>query len=158
MPDHRDSPLTDWYAQLDVHPEASRAEITAAYRRLARALHPDSAPPDSIDVERLQRVLEAHAILTNPARRRDYDTRRQPPTRAPAREPRHCPVCRGAGMIMTSCGACHATGLQHAPAPWLSIPRPCPICHGTRHRPSSCGACAGTGAMNTRYRPETTHE
>jgi DnaJ-class molecular chaperone len=158
MTDHRDNPLTDWYSQLDVRPEASHAEIDAAYRRLARALHPDSAQPDSVDVERLQRVLEAHAILSNPARRRDYDERRQPRTPSPASKPQRCPVCRGAQTITTPCGACHATGYQRSPSPWLSTPRPCPICHGTRRRRLRCGACAGTGHTTPRRRTEPADE
>jgi DnaJ-class molecular chaperone len=150
MTDRRDNPLTDWYAQLDVRPEASDAEIDAAYRRLARALHPDLAAPDSVDVERLQRVLEAHAILSNPTRRRDYDERRQPRTPSRVSEQPRCPVCRGAQTILTPCGACHATGYQRSTSPWLSTPRPCPVCRGTRRQPLRCGACAGTGYTNLR--------
>ncbi len=145
MTDHRDNSLTDWYSQLDVRPEASHAEIDAAYRRLARALHPDSAQPDSVDVERLQRVLEAHAILSNPGRRRDYDARRRRRTPSRASEQQHCPVCRGAQTIVTPCGACHAMGYRRSPSPWIAIPRPCPVCLGTRRQRLRCGACAGTG-------------
>jgi|EndMetStandDraft_5_1072996.scaffolds.fasta_scaffold497502_1 DnaJ-class molecular chaperone len=150
MTDHRDNSLTDWYSQLDVRPEASHAEIDAAYRRLARALHPDSASPDSVDVERFQRVLEAHAILSNPARRRDYDERRQPRRPSPASEQQRCPVCRGAQAIMTPCVACHATGYRRSASPWLSTPRPCPVCLGTRRQRLRCGACAGTGYTTLR--------
>ncbi len=149
MTDRRDIPLTDWYSQLDVHPEASHAEIDAAYRRLARALHPDSAQPGSVDVDRLQRVLEAHAILSNPARRRDYDERRQPRTPSPASQQQRCPVCRGTRTIVTPCVACHATGYRHVASEWLSTPRPCPVCRGTGRRRLRCGACAGTGYTTT---------
>jgi DnaJ-class molecular chaperone len=150
MTDHRDISLTDWYSQLDVRPEASHAEIDAAYRRLVRAFHPDSAPPDSVDVERLQRVLEAHAILSNPARRRDYDERRLPHTSFPASEQQRCPVCRGAQTIMTPCVACHATGYRRMASPWLATPRPCPVCRGTSRQHRRCGACAGTGYTTLR--------
>jgi len=34
----------DLYARLGIAPDASPSQINAAYRRLARALHPDSAP------------------------------------------------------------------------------------------------------------------
>jgi DnaJ-class molecular chaperone len=152
MADYRRESLTDWYAQLEVHPDVSLVEIDAAFRRLVRALHPDSAQPGAVDVERLQRVLEAHAILSNPTRRRDYDERRRPPAPAPSsqpREPRRCPVCRGAGTILTPCGACRATGYRRSMSPWLSTPRPCPVCLGTRRQPLRCGACAGTGETST---------
>jgi molecular chaperone DnaJ len=150
MADRRDDPLADWYLQLGVRPEASRAEIDAAYRRLARALHPDVAAPDSVDLERLQRVLEAHAILSNPTRRREYDERRQPRTFSRATEAQRCPVCRGARAIRTPCGACHATGLGRSTSPWLSPPRPCPACQGTGRQWLRCGACGGTGHTNLR--------
>jgi DnaJ-class molecular chaperone len=153
MADHREKPLIDWYAQLDVRPDASHAEIDAAYRRLARALHPDSAHPDAVDVERLQSVFEAHAILSDPARRRDYDERRRRPRiwSSPNEQPR-CPVCRGARTIMTPCGACRATGYQSSTWPWLSTPRPCRACQATGRRPVPCGACAGTGHTTARNR------
>ena len=156
MTDRRDKPLTDLYSQLDVHPQASHAEIHAAYRRLARALHPDSAKPGSVDVERLQRVLEAHAILSSPTRRREYDERRLQST-AP-RAAQRCPVCRGARTIVTPCGSCRATGFQRAPSPWLSIPRLCRRCHGTRCVRLSCGACAGSGEASTAHRGATSYE
>jgi DnaJ-class molecular chaperone len=158
MTDHRDNSLTDWYSQLNVRPEATHAEIDAAYRRLARALHPDSAPPASVDVERLQRVLEAHAILSNPTRRRDYDERRQLRTPSPASERQRCPVCRGAQTIMTPCVACHDTGYQRLASPWLSTLRPCPVCRGTRRRRLRCGACAGTGSTTRRRQATSADE
>jgi DnaJ-class molecular chaperone len=159
MADHRDNPPIDWYAQLDVRTDASHAEIDAAYRRLARALHPDSAPPGSVDVERLQRVLEAHAILSSPARRRDYDKRRQPPTQSlRTGEARSCPVCRGARTIITPCGACRAQGYQHFAGPWLSTPHPCEVCNGSGRRRLRCGACAGSGETHTRDRSQPADE
>jgi DnaJ-class molecular chaperone len=158
MADHRDEPLIDWYAQLEVAPDATPAEIDAAYRRLARALHPDSARPESVDVERLQRVLEAHAVLSNPARRGDYDKFLRPPPTQSANAPRCCPVCRGTRKIMTPCAACRASGYQQSARPWLSTPRPCAVCDGTGRRPVGCGACAGTGNTNARRRPERAEE
>src|SRR5213078_1824376 len=101
MKDHPDEPPIDWYEQLGIAPDASEAEIDAAYRRLARALHPDSAHSHAVDVERLQNVLEAHNVLSNPARRRAYDERN---SARPASSRLPCPVCRGAGVIRTPCG------------------------------------------------------
>ena len=150
MADHRDNSLIDWYAQLDIRPDASHAEIVAAYRRLARALHPDSAEPDSVDLERLQRVLEARAVLSDPTRRRDYDTRRQLQTTSlRTRERRGCPVCCGTRTITTPCASCCATGFQRSTPLWLSTPRPCLTCQGTRQQRVTCGACGGTGATST---------
>jgi DnaJ-class molecular chaperone len=146
MAAHRDRPLADWYAQLEVSTDASTAEIDAAYRRLARALHPDATQRQSVDVERLQLVLEAHDILSNPARRRTYDELRGLRRTMPApRESRHCPVCRGARFIATPCSRCGATGYQSSTSPWLRTVRRCPGCQGTGRRATPCGACAATG-------------
>jgi DnaJ-class molecular chaperone len=146
MADDRDEPLSDWYAQLDLPPGASPAEIETAYRRLARALHPDSAPPEDVDVERLQNVLEAHNILSDPARRRDYDARRGlgRVARAPT-DRRPCPVCRGTRSIPTHCRRCLGRGWVSATSAWLGIPTRCRTCGGTGRRQLPCGACCAAG-------------
>lgn len=61
------------YEVLGVIPGASPAEIRAAYRHLARRLHPDSpgSPPDA--QVRMARVNEAWAVLSDPDRRSLYD-------------------------------------------------------------------------------------
>ena len=64
----------DPYTVLGVAPDASAAEIAAAYRRAVRACHPDTAHPDR---ERLAAVLAAYRLL------RDQDVRR--PAERPAR-------------------------------------------------------------------------
>lgn len=146
MVDHRDTQFIDWYALLEVRPDASTGEIDAAYRRLARTLHPDSAHPRAVDVERLQLVVEAHDILSNPARRRAYNARRIVHQRIGAsRELRHCPVCRGTRMIATPCRECGASGYQSSASPWLRATSRCRSCRGTGHRLTPCGACAATG-------------
>lgn len=65
----------DPYTVLGVSPTATRAEITRAYRRQLRALHPDtrtSAATSAAD-DRLQEVVAAYALLRDPARRAQYD-------------------------------------------------------------------------------------
>lgn len=59
------------YEILQVSPDATEAEIKRAFRRLAKALHPDSGNPG--DVERFRRVQEAYETLSSPERRRAYD-------------------------------------------------------------------------------------
>ena len=75
----------DLYSVLGVAPDASPAEIAHAYRALVRRHHPDSrSGADVADHDgALQRVLVAHAILSDPQRRAEYDR-----SRAPHRSPR----------------------------------------------------------------------
>lgn len=64
---------TDLYAVLGVPSDASAAEITAAYRRLARELHPDVRPDDSEATERFKEVSAAYDVLGDADKRAEYD-------------------------------------------------------------------------------------
>ena len=73
------SPIPDPYAVLGISHEASSAEISRAYRRLARGLHPDSRPADPGAAEQLRAVIAAHELLSDPGRRAAYDRRSAAP-------------------------------------------------------------------------------
>ena len=64
---------TDYYSVLGVGPEASAKEITRAYRKLARELHPDKNPGDTAAEERFKAVSAAYDVLGDEARRAEYD-------------------------------------------------------------------------------------
>jgi len=49
-----------WWDVLGINPSASADAIKAAYRRAAKATHPDSAPDGKGDVERFRRANEAY--------------------------------------------------------------------------------------------------
>jgi len=66
----------DFYGELGVSSDASAAEIKKAYRKLARELHPDANPDDSKAEARFKSVSEAHGILADPAKRKEYDEAR----------------------------------------------------------------------------------
>ncbi|MCL0074473.1 DnaJ domain-containing protein [Dehalococcoidia bacterium] len=65
----------DYYAVLQVRPQADREVIGAAYRRLAAKYHPDVNPsPDAAD--KMKQLNEAYEVLSDPARRAAYDRSR----------------------------------------------------------------------------------
>ena len=66
--------LVDYYAVLNVSQSAEPEVIRAAYKTLALKYHPDTWTGDEpISDRRIQEINEAHEVLSNPERRRDYD-------------------------------------------------------------------------------------
>jgi curved DNA-binding protein len=63
----------DYYQTLGLPRTASQAEIKKAFRRLAREHHPDKKPGDSAAERRFKQVNEAHAVLSDPEKRKKYD-------------------------------------------------------------------------------------
>jgi molecular chaperone DnaJ len=67
----------DYYAELGVDKKATQAEIKKAYRKLARANHPDSNPGDSAESrakhEKFKAVAEAYDVLGDEEKRKKYD-------------------------------------------------------------------------------------
>ncbi len=63
----------DFYSTLGVARDATDRQIKAAYRKLARQLHPDVNPGDDSAAERFKRVNEAHDVLNDAKKRKDYD-------------------------------------------------------------------------------------
>ena len=62
----------DYYALLDIDPDATIEQIKKAYRKLAKQYHPDVN--DSNDAaDRFREITEAYDTLTDPDRRRRYD-------------------------------------------------------------------------------------
>ncbi|GAA1908510.1 molecular chaperone DnaJ [Streptomyces sodiiphilus] len=66
----------DYYKVLGVPKDATEAEIKKAYRKLARENHPDANKGDPKAEERFKEVSEAHDILGDPKRRKEYDEAR----------------------------------------------------------------------------------
>jgi DnaJ domain len=76
----------DPYQVLGVGPRATGADIARAYRRLARALHPDSRPGDPAAAGQFRALSEAYGLLSDPVRRAAWD-HRHPPRPVPRNGP-----------------------------------------------------------------------
>jgi len=66
--------MTDPYEILGVARSAIAEEIQKAYRRLAKKLHPDLNPGDRKSEERFKEVSAAYALLSDPEKRRQFDS------------------------------------------------------------------------------------
>ena len=67
----------DFYRELGVSSDASADEIKKAYRKLAREMHPDANPGDAKAEARFKAVSEANGVLSDPAKRKQYDEARR---------------------------------------------------------------------------------
>jgi hypothetical protein len=87
---------TDYYAVLGVGPTATKSEIRARYRTLARSHHPDAGG----STQRMQQLNEAFEVLGNPLLKIKYDTARQRIVRPKSPVvPTSSPVARSASSI-----------------------------------------------------------
>src|SRR5512134_2756577 len=65
----------DYYKILGVDRNADEKTIKSAYRKLARKHHPDVAKgKDAQSADRFKEIGEAYAVLSDPEKRRRYDT------------------------------------------------------------------------------------
>ncbi len=67
----------DYYKVLGVSSDAKPDEIKKAYRKLARANHPDANPGNAESERRFKEVSEANDVLSDPAKRKEYDEARK---------------------------------------------------------------------------------
>lgn len=63
----------DYYQVLGVDQNASESQIKEAYRQQAFKFHPDRNKENPAAAEEMKRVNEAYAVLSNPAKKREYD-------------------------------------------------------------------------------------
>lgn len=65
--------MIDHYATLGIAHDADHEAIKAAFRALAKKYHPDTAADPATAKTRFRELHEAHAVLSNPQSRADYD-------------------------------------------------------------------------------------
>ena len=67
----------DFYQVLGVPDSASQDEIKKAYRKLAKQYHPDANPSNASAAERFKEISEAHSVLSDAEKRKQYDQMRR---------------------------------------------------------------------------------
>ena len=74
------APPVDYYATLSLDSKATQQQIRDAYKRAALQTHPDRVPATSperaVRTKKFQQINDAYYILSDPARRREYDVTR----------------------------------------------------------------------------------
>ncbi|KAI9800589.1 MAG: hypothetical protein M1833_003247 [Piccolia ochrophora] len=74
------SPPADYYKILEIPSTASQQQIREAYKKQALKSHPDRVPSDSSErparTKKFQQINDAYYTLSDPTRRRDYDSAR----------------------------------------------------------------------------------
>jgi curved DNA-binding protein CbpA len=74
----------DLYELLGVRPDATAGEITRAWHRRARALHPDAQRGQGGEADGFRELEAAYRILHDPALRAAYDQEQRPSAARPA--------------------------------------------------------------------------
>ena len=64
----------DYYKTLGVDKKATPEDIKKAYRKLARKYHPDRNPGDKDAEARFKEISQAHDVLGDPDKRKQYDS------------------------------------------------------------------------------------
>ena len=64
----------NYYEILGLNKNASQDEIKKAYRTLVKKYHPDLHPGDNEAAEKFKEINEAHEVLSDEKKRKNYDT------------------------------------------------------------------------------------
>jgi curved DNA-binding protein CbpA len=94
----------DYYDILGVKPDASEADIKAAYRKLARKYHPDKNK-DAGAEDKFKAINEANEVLRDAEKRRAYDELRAGVTAAVSSSVRRRAGARATALISAAMAA-----------------------------------------------------
>ena len=83
IPKHPGDTKTDYYKLLKLKKGFSEKELKTAYRNAAKKYHPDKNPGDEKAAKKFALVAEAHDVLSDPTKRRQYDQTFGKPQRRP---------------------------------------------------------------------------
>ncbi len=139
-------PTIDYYKILGVEPGAPSEAIQAAYRKLAKAFHPDLNDGSSKAAERMARLNVAKSVLLDPQTREIYDQLRASrmarplirPANGPGQGPRRPPARPGRPPAA-------APGPAHQPGP--------ATVHGPMEEPMGEAAGQTVDGFTVRYAP-----
>ena len=81
----------DLYEALQVHPSADPEVVQAAYRKLAAKYHPDKNLDGDQSDSKMKTLNIAYEVLSDPARRREYDSARRAQRATPVSDSRPSP-------------------------------------------------------------------
>ena len=114
----------DFYQVLGVSDSASQDEIKKAYRRLAKQYHPDANPNNPQAAERFKEISEAHSVLSDADKRKQYDQMRRLGAfdGSAARGPRPAPA-RGRGRRGSGAGRRRRDSTSATSAGWATSSR-----------------------------------
>jgi molecular chaperone DnaJ len=147
--------VDDYYALLGINPNAARAELRRAWRRLALRWHPDRAGSEATAT--FQKIQAAYAMLSDPISRAAYDRRQHVTARVPRGRAPAVRLGRVSGPLagLLACGIAHrasgdiielflnadeaSTGGMVTVS--MRVPVRCQACAADSHRP--CNRCAG---------------
>ncbi len=143
-------PDLDLYAELGVDAGADRRTILVAYRRAAKATHPDVSAEQGATV-RMARVNYAREVLGDPVRRADYDRERRHLTSTTARPARTTSTRTRAGRPGRASAwrtPPRRKPSTHAPRAWQV--NDCPVCDPRTKTGPHC-ALGHVGAASPRF-------
>jgi molecular chaperone DnaJ len=165
------------YDVLGIAPNADADEVRRAFRSLARLVHPDVNRAQDA-ARHFAQIAHAHAVLSDPIRRRDYDASRRAPAGTRVRSPHdHGHGGRGPGRgVLRGADVEVTVNLSMREAAFgaeipVEVTRRevcamcvgsgtaeggtsirCPKCMGTgntRTGGEECGRCQGSGVLST---------
>jgi DnaJ-class molecular chaperone len=97
--------MSDLYEILGVSRRASDEEIRQAFRKLAKENHPDLNPGNASAAERFKKISAANEILSDPIRRRQYDSGEIDASGEPRRSPFGAGAAGGYRRTRTNAGS-----------------------------------------------------